>query len=487
MSGRILWVLAALALGFAVLVGLLWRAEAPRATAAAPAERSRSAASRAEPGFPRAAARDERDEGAPRVLDEAYVELLPSVRRPASGAARPAPVNVQGLVLHGRVRAPVEDLASVELELVRVSSRPGEPLRMRCAPDGGYRFEATALLPALSQPPETLSFELRATHSECLPSRVPFEVRHAPLQERGGGARAFAWRDGTTVCELDVALEPASRVRGHLAGVADPRRFAIAAVLLRDGRPTPPWLADTRPDAQGDFEFLLPRAADCALVAAGDGFRPLLVDVDLARPQAREVTITPGRGARLEGSVRLAAQVPREEFQLELLWPSDPQAPRPERWRRLAPDQEELCWIDGAFEWRRHHARTTFGGRFAFDGLASREYELRALGVGVPGVELRAWSVARLRAPAYGLVLGPVLSSVDFDLGPVVESPPRFVLVDEHSTHTLQLGPFATDARGFAQVHLPPGRGYRVLVEDQAVGRVDTPAAGEFALFALAR
>jgi hypothetical protein len=276
-------------------------------------------------------------------------------------------------------------------------------------------------------------------------------------------------------------------VRGHLVGVADPRRFTIAAVLLSDGRPRPPWLAHTRPDAQWAFEFLLPRAADCALVAACDGFRPALVDVELALPQARDVVIAPGRGARLEGLVRLAAEVPREEFQLELLWPDDGSTPRPQRWDRLAPDQDELCWVDGAFEWRRHHVRTSAGGRVAFDGLAPREYELRALGVGFPGVELRAWSVGHLRAPAYGLALGPVLSSVDFDLGPVVDSSPTFVLVDERSARTLRLGPFTTDALGMAQVHLPPGRHFSVIVGDALVGRLSTPAAGESALFAPAR
>lgn len=478
---RLLWILAALALGVALLAAALWRGE-PRCAPVSAGESAARSASVRRPAprlhEPEATA----DEPAPDRLEQADALAGDgSARSPASpGQSR----LVERLLVRGRVRAAVHDLERTTLELSRGAGRQRVRVRGTCASDGSYQLDGSALLDQALREHGTAHFELAVAHPDCLAQVASFSIidRGEGATERHGSR--YSWQAGTTTCELDVALTLGAIVRGTLVGVEDPRRFAVAAAAQREGAPVPPWLEQTRPDEHGSFLLALPPGASYAIVAAGPGMRPALAWIDLHGTGPRAISLAPERGEELSGVVRIAPGFPSRGVGVELQFARESGAAAPKAWPRLAPDQDSLAWLDGAFEWRVRSTRTGPSGRFAFGGLAPRAYELRALGVGVPGELLRAWPVGQVRAPAAGVTLGPVLASLDLDLG--TRGPLSFLLVEERGTAP-SLGPYSTDARGLAHVHLPPGRDYRVFVGDESYGSITTPAAGEIARFALAR
>jgi len=480
MTARLPWVLAALALGLALCVALLRPGEersaaAPtRAVLAADAPRSDAAL---------------RDVDALAPVDPASARAPARVEAPAPDlAAQPGgDAASERLIVRGTVSGPGVDPGRVEVSLARVGWPASHPVLGACDARGRYQIDAGALLdPALARL-QRVAFELVVSHPDCLHERRRIVLQREVSPEAQSGAHYVAWAEGTTVCELDVELTPAAEVRGVIVGVDDPLDFAVVATRLEDGVPRRNWLAHATPDAQGRFTLRLAPLQSYAVVAAARDLRPTTARVDLGGPGPRDLVLRPEPGAELSGRVRMAPGFGAQELGVELQFARGGGSEPLLRWPRPAATLDELVWLDGAFEWRLRSRRTHDGGRFAFTGLAPREYELRALGVGVPGEELRAWPVARLRAPARDLALGPVLASLDLDLGPLPDGPIAFELFDEEGRTGLGLGPYRTDAGGRAQVHLPPGRSWSVMVEGEAVGRIASPAAGEVARFALAR
>lgn len=482
MAARLPWILAALALALAALGVFLWRSDAPRVEA--PTSEVRAAAS-----VPRGTelldvAPQERE----RERDEPEPARAPAVAASARTAVpEPRAGPPQRLIVRGRVSGPSTGLEQVELVLRRSEQSTPSPVQAACDAAGGFEFDASALLDASAVRLQTVGLVLTLKHPDCLVERRRILVSAAATPESAPDAHYVVWRPGTTVCELDVVLTPATRVRGLVLGVDDPLGVAVVAAELREGRPHTHWAANAVPDELGRFDLPLQPHTSYVIVAAALDLRPTTVRIDLAGPGVHELVLPIDAGVELSGRLRPAPGFGADEFAVDLHFALEEGAERPELWPRPAARFDRLVWIDGAFEWRLRSQRTRGGGTFLFRGLAPREYELRAIGVGVQGEELRAWPVARLRAPAHGLTLGPALTSIDLDLGPLPDGPIAFALSDEEGGEVPRLGPYRTDARGRAQVHLPPGRAYGVLVGGEVVGRIATPGAGEFARFALAR
>ena len=79
-------------------------------------------------------------------------------------------------------------------------------------------------------------------------------------------------------------------------------------------------------------------------------------------------------------------------------------------------------------------------------------------------------------APDASLRLGPCLTRVELDLGPTRDGPLTFELKPFDNS---KLGPFETDSRGIATLHLRPQASYEVRAAGNLVGCVRTQSAGE--------
>jgi hypothetical protein len=405
------------------------------------------------------------------------------------------------VLVRGSVLGPVPDLEKVQVGIfadcrVRAEHQPPHRPSLEVSVDRQGRFEAD-VTQLLEECPDSRDLLVVAKHRLSKSAIAHVEAPSVQVAEPGSAADR-----GPLVTEVTLTLELGALIQGRVTvGTAEPH--AAVALLVRklesfvepvldrtgaqrsaaqmwafdEGLPPWTWVMETRErtlDADGEFELQVESGARYAVVAAVAGLRPqtALVDVLLETLYRADLTILPGE--ELSGTLQLGPDLAPEGTQLMVnLQGGDESIPT------LRFEWGQMSWIDGGFEWSRSLAVTDASGHFAFRGLAPARYELSAIGEGIPRQYVRASKLGVFAAPDTGLHLGPCLARVELDLAPPQSGPVSFKLKPLDPRAPFDLGPFDTDPRGRATLHLKPQSSYDVVVAGRAVGRITTAGVGE--------
>jgi hypothetical protein len=400
-----------------------------------------------------------------------------------------------GLIVRGQLQCAEIDLSKAQVTLRSTVDRREVELATFATAQGTYEFDATSLLSKATRMDlsrgVSQGFRMTVTHPRC--SDVQRQVSLGdgrPRLPSCGSDRdllEFVLRLGRNECVVDLVLRPCAIVRGTLVGGIPLPRDVTVCAALNEAAKKRGWIQKCVPDDHGRFELRLAEGARYAIVAVARDFRPTTEWIDLPVAGSYRIALSLDLGLSISGRLHLGSEAAPCGTSIDLSTSTQRAGKQLAVWREPAPSLGELLWIDGAFEWRTRSTRTLADGSFLVSGLAALDYDVRALGLGMRHVEVRSVDLGRVRAPATGLEMGPLLATLDLDLGPTTEGEVHFSLLDVPVSYSRALGPYRTDARGLARLLLPPLATFDVRTAGAVIGRVTTARAGEQSAWALAR
>jgi hypothetical protein len=436
---------------------------------------------------PPAALRDPRQVMEPEEEGAARTE----VARPSTATPLPAGDTPPELIVRGQVQCAGLDPSGAQVTLWSKVGRLEHFHKAFATALGTYEIDFTSLMSNAARMGLPQEFRMTVTHPQSEGVQRSFRLGRGPLplarsQDRTRNQLEFEMRSGRNVYVVDFELRPCAIVRGTLVGGGPEPREVMVCAARPEEDPASGWIQSCVPDERGKFELRLVEGASYAIVAVARTYRPATQWIHLPVAGSYGMAMSLDRGHSISGRLSLGNEGEAGGTSLDLLAPVMAAGRPLAVWSEPAPSFGGLIWLDGAFEWRTRTTRTRGDGTFEFRGLAPVEYDLRAMGLGMSGVEIRGFAAGSVRAPAAGLELGPLLSSLSLHLGPTPKGPVRFRLVGDTSAAGT-FGPYETNAQGLARLLLPPLATFEVEVDGARIGSVTCAQAGEHRIWALAR